>query len=157
MFAGGFAVCVALLGMIAGHEGYSEEAYLDSAGVPTVGYGTTLGVKMGDTITREMAEALLMRDAEFAGEAVKRCVKAPLYQHEYDAYVSLTYNIGSGAFCRSTLVKKLNAGDYTGACNELPRWVYAGGKRLRGLEIRREKERQMCLYGIHGEAIGWPP
>jgi lysozyme len=145
MAVGFFSVCVALLGVIAGYEGYSDDAYLDSAGVPTIGYGTTLGVKMGDTITRETAEAYLLRDTGYAGDAVARCVKVPLYPHEYRAYVSLAYNIGGGAFCKSTLVRKLNSGDYAGACNELPRWVYAGGKRLRGLEIRRADERRRCL------------
>ncbi|MDR0251546.1 MAG: lysozyme [Burkholderiales bacterium] len=127
------------------YEGYSETAYLDSAGVPTIGYGATSGVQTGDTITREEAEALLLRDAGVAGDAILRCVTVPLAQHEYDAYVSFAYNVGGGAFCKSTLVRKLNAGDYTGACNELQRWVYVGGQRLRGLELRRESERQMCL------------
>ncbi|MDR0250185.1 MAG: lysozyme [Burkholderiales bacterium] len=135
----------AVIASIAGYEGYSDVAYLDSAGVPTIGYGTTQGIKLGDTITREFATELLQRDATYAGEAIKRCVSVPLYQHEYDAYVSFAYNVGGAAFCSSTLVKKLNAGDYVCACNELPRWVYAGGQRLRGLEIRREQERRMCL------------
>jgi lysozyme len=143
MLGGG--VVTVVLALIAGFEGYRDEAYLDSAGVPTIGYGTTYGVEMGDTITREMAEEMLLRDTSYAGQAVERCVHVPLVPNEYAAYVSLAYNIGEGAFCRSTLVRKLNAGDYTGACNELPRWVYAGGQRLRGLEIRREKERRMCL------------
>jgi lysozyme len=138
-------VVAVVLALIAGFEGFREEAYLDSAGVPTIGYGTTLGVEMGDTITREMAEEMLLRDTSYAGDAVERCVHVPLAPNEYAAFVSLAYNVGGGAFCRSTLVRKLNAGDYTGACNELPRWVYAGGQRLRGLEIRREKERRLCL------------
>lgn len=71
----------------------------------------------------------------------------PLTQGEFDAYVSLTYNIGAGAFCKSTLVKRLNAGDYAGACAEIKRWDKMGGKVLRGLTARREREYQMCVRG----------
>jgi lysozyme len=76
---------------------------------------------------------------------MKRCVKVPLHQYEYDAYLSLTYNIGEGAFCRSTLVRKLNAGDYEGACKQILRWNNFQGRPLRGLTIRREKEYAMCI------------
>jgi len=145
MTIAGILVSAAVIAFIAGEEAFVGEAYLDPVGVPTIGYGTTSGVQIGDTITREEAEKRLIRDAGAAGAAIVRCVTVPLAQREYDAYVSFIYNVGEGAFCRSTLVKKLNAGDYEGACNELPRWVYAGGKKLRGLEIRREKERRMCL------------
>jgi lysozyme len=145
MAIGALFVMAASLAAIAGYEGYQEEAYLDATGVPTIGYGTTAGVELGQHATTAEAEALLRRDATAAGEAIKRCVTVPLHQYEYDAFVSLAYNIGASAFCRSTLVKKLNAGDYKGACDELPRWVYAGGQRLRGLEVRRERERKTCL------------
>ena len=74
-----------------------------------------------------------------------KCTKVPLNQNQYDALVSFTYNVGVGAYCGSTLVRKLNQGDYTGACNELRRWVYAGGKRVQGLANRREAERSLCL------------
>ena len=76
--------------------------------------------------------------------ALKQCVRVSLHQYECDAFVSLAYNIGSGAFCGSTLVRKLNAGDYAGACAEIDRWVYAGGKRLPGLVKRRAEERARC-------------
>ncbi|MDR0249827.1 MAG: lysozyme [Burkholderiales bacterium] len=145
MMIPGILISAAVIAFIAGEESFVGNAYLDPVGIPTIGYGTTADVQMGDTITREEAEALLLRDAGAAGDDILRCVTVPLAQHEYDAYVSFIYNVGGGAFCRSTLLKKLNAGDYTGACNELPRWVYAGGQRLRGLELRRERERRMCL------------
>jgi len=135
----------ALVG-IATHESYRERAYIPVPGdVPTVGFGTTEGVKMGDSITPERALVRLLADANTFEKAVKSCVKVPLYQYEYDAYLSLTYNIGSGAFCKSTLVKKANAGDYTGACNEILRWNRAGGKVLKGLVKRREAEHAQCL------------
>ena len=76
--------------------------------------------------------------------SIGRCVKVPLYQHEFTAYASLTYNIGGKAFCSSTLVRKLNAGDYAGACAEIPRWNRAGGKVIPGLDNRRAHERAVC-------------
>lgn len=130
------------------YEGYSDKTYIPVPGdVPTIGFGTTRGVKEGDTITPPKAVERVLRDVtEFEG-AIKKCVKVPLYQHEYDAYVSFAYNVGPTAFCSSTLVKKLNSGDYTGACNELPRWAYSNGKKLKGLVKRREEERKLCLGG----------
>jgi len=113
--------------------------------VPTIEFGTTEGVKAGDTITPPKAVEKAFRDVTKFEGAIKKCVRVPLYQYEYDAYVSFAYNVGPTAFCSSTLVKKLNAGDYEGACNELSRWVYAGGKKLKGLENRREAERKLCL------------
>ena len=134
----------ALVG-IAPHEGYRDTAYIPVAGdVPTIGFGTTEGVKMGDRITPPKTLARALTDVQKFEGALKKCVHVPLHQYEYDAFVSLAYNIGSGAFCGSTLVRKLNAGDYTEACAEVDRWVYAGGKRLPGLVKRRAEERTRC-------------
>lgn len=128
------------------HEGYSDRTYIPVPGdVPTIGFGTTSGVKAGDTITPPKAVDRALRDVTKFEGVIKECVKVPLYQHEYDAFVSFAYNVGPVAFCSSTLVKKLNAGDYTGACNELSRWVYVRGKKVKGLENRREAERKLCL------------
>jgi lysozyme len=74
-----------------------------------------------------------------------RCIKVPISQGEFEAYVSLTYNIGSGAFCRSTLVKKLNTYDYQGACKEILKWSYFKGKQLPGLVKRRNEEYRLCV------------
>ena len=68
-----------------------------------------------------------------------------MYQHEFDAYVSLTYNIGASAFCSSTLTKQLNAGDYAGACREILRWDKFKGQPLPGLTKRRQSEYQQCI------------
>lgn len=149
LVVGALSLSAAGLVSIAGYEGYSDEAYIPVPGdVPTIGYGSTAGVQMGDTITPPKALERLVRDVGVAESAIGRCVKVPLYQHEYDAFASLAYNIGSEAFCSSTLVRKLNAGDYSGACQELKRWVYVDGRRVQGLVNRREKELQMCMGNL---------
>lgn len=126
-------------------EGYRGEAYIPVKGdVPTIGFGTTEGVKLGDKITPVQALGRAAADVEKFEGAVKQCVKVPLYQHEYDAYISFSYNVGASAFCRSTLVKKLNQSDYEGACKELLRWDMAGGRRIEGLTKRRQKEYRQC-------------
>jgi lysozyme len=133
-----------LVGLTA-YEGYTDRAVIPIPGdVPTIGFGTTDGVKIGDKITPPVALARALRDAQKFEGAIKRCVKVPLHQFEYDAYTQLTYNIGESAFCGSTLVRKLNAGDYAGACAEISKWNKAGGRVVNGLTIRREKERALC-------------
>lgn len=139
----------ALVG-IAVHEAYRGDAYYatqeeKARGVSTIGFGTTKDVKQGDKTTPERALVRLLADANEFERALKRCVKVPLYQHEYDAYLSLTYNIGSGAFCRSTLVAKLNSLDYNGACKEILRWNKQSGVVLRGLVTRRQSEYEKCI------------
>jgi lysozyme len=130
---------------IALHEGYKENAYLPLAGdVPTIGFGTTTGVKLGDKTSPEKALQAALRDIQKFEGALKQCVKVPLTQGEYDGYISLSYNIGSGNFCRSTLVKKLNQQDYQGACKEILRWDKFQGQRLPGLTKRRQEEYIKC-------------
>lgn len=133
-----------LVGIVA-HESYTDRAVIPIPGdVPTIGFGSTEGVKLGDRTTPPAAlERALREVGKFEG-AIHGCVAVPLYQHEYDAYTSLTYNIGAGAFCSSTLVKKLNQGDYAGACAEISRWNRAGGRTVQGLTNRRAAERMLC-------------
>lgn len=134
----------ALVGIVM-HEGYSSRAIIPVPGdVPTIGFGTTEGVKMGDTITPPKALQRAFADVGKFEGALKRCVKVPLFQHEYDAYLSLSYNIGSGAFCGSTLVRKLNAQDYAGACMEILKWDKFKGAALPGLSDRRKQEFKQC-------------
>lgn len=134
----------ALVGILM-HEGYSDKAYAPVKGdVPTIGFGTTGGVKAGDTIKPPQAVARALVDVQRFEGALKQCVKVPLHQYEYDAYISLSYNIGSAAFCGSTLVKKLNAGDYAGACQQVLRWDKFNGKPLAGLTKRRQAEYEQC-------------
>lgn len=134
----------ALVGILM-HEGYSDKAYAPVKGdVPTIGFGTTGGVKMGDTIKPPQAVARALVDVQKFEGALKQCVKVPLHQYEYDAYISLSYNIGSQAFCGSTLVRKLNAGDYAGACQQVLMWDKFNGKPLAGLTKRRQAEYEQC-------------
>jgi len=100
------ASAVALVGL-AVHEGYRENAYLDIVGIPTIGYGTTEGVKLGDRTDPIKALQRALSDMQKFEGAIKECVTVPLHQYEYDAFLSLSYNIGARAFCNSTLVKKL--------------------------------------------------
>ena len=128
------------------HEGYRETAYIPVAGDKvTIGFGTTEGVRHGDKTTPTQALSRAMSDIQKFEGAVKQCVTVPLTQGEYDAYISLSYNIGSSAFCRSTLVKKLQGQDYQGACKEILRWDQFQGKRLPGLTKRRQEEYLKCL------------
>lgn len=137
----------ALVG-IALHEGYRDRAYIPVPGdVPTIGFGTTQGVKPGDTITPPKALQRALQDVQQFEGAIKRCVTVPLHQHEYDAYISLSYNIGQTAFCGSTLVRKLNAQDYEGACKQILRWDRFKGQPLPGLTKRRQDEFKQCMGG----------
>jgi len=135
---------IALIGLLAA-EGFRDTAYIPVPGdVPTIGFGTTNNVRMGQRIEVTQALNSALVDVQKFEGAMKRCVTVPLHQYEYDAYVSLTYNIGEGAFCRSTLVRLLNKEDYSGACKQILRWDKFKGKPLRGLTVRREKEYKMC-------------
>lgn len=144
----GLSLSAVALVAIANFEGFRDRAYDDGVGVQTIGYGTTEGVRPGDRITPERALIRLLADAEKHQREIAACLPGvELYQHEFDAYSSLAYNIGSGAFCHSTLAKKIRSGDYEGACREILRWDYAGGKRLAGLTKRRQAEFKTCTGG----------
>jgi lysozyme len=126
-------------------EGYTDRAIQPVPGDKwTYGFGTTDGVKPGDKITPPQALARKLADVQKFEGALKRCVTVPLHQHEYDAFISLAYNIGDAAFCGSTLARKLNAGDYAGACDEILRWNKFKGRELKGLTIRRQAEHKQC-------------
>ena len=146
MVVGGLSLTAAGLISIATWEGFKGEAYIPVPGdVPTIGFGSTEGVKLGDTISVPDALNRLEKDVRVAEDAVRSCVTVPLTQGEMDAYTSLAYNIGKTKFCGSTLVKKLNSGDYRGACEEIKRWHFAGGKSLKGLVDRRAAEYKRCI------------
>lgn len=135
------------LALIKHFEGLQTHAYLCPAGVWTIGYGHTRGVRSGEVITSEQADALLSDDLSASERAVERSVTVPLSQQQFDALVSFTFNFGEGNLHDSTLLKKLNAGDSAGAADEFLRWVNADGKKLPGLVERRNAERQLFLSG----------
>lgn len=129
-------------------EGLRLNAYKDpgsSNGLPiTIGYGTTQidgkPIKLGTTITQAQAERYLREDVERFSAQVAAAVKVSLNDNQFGALVSLAYNIGIGAFRNSTLLRKLNAGDYNSVPEQFRRWVFNDGKRMQGLANRREKE-----------------
>jgi lysozyme len=131
---------------IALHEGWSDKPYLDVAGIWTNGFGNTHNAQQKVTVPQGLEQ--LGSNVKDAEDAVNRCVTSYISQQTFDAFVSFAYNVGGNAFCKSTMVRKFNAGDKHAACNELQRWTYAGGKKQKGLVARREKERKMCLEGL---------
>jgi lysozyme len=128
------------LSLIKEFEGLRLEAYLCPAKVWTIGYGHTKTAKPGMKITEGGAEALLRHDLEWVESTINKNVKVPLTQNQYDALASFIYNVGAGAFRKSTLLRLLNQGDYAGAAGQFQRWNKAGGKVLRGLTRRRQAE-----------------
>ena len=133
-------------------EGLRLQSYLDTGGVWTIGYGTIkypsgVMVKKGDVITQAQAEQYLMNDSKWVDSALDKYIKVPVTQNQFDALASFVYNIGETAFKTSTLLVKLNAGDYVGAANQLDRWVNDNGKKIQGLVNRRAKEKALFLRG----------
>lgn len=134
---------------VSSFEGLRQIAYEDPVGIPTICFGETHGVKMGDVATLAQCQDMLADSLEKANQAVDACVVAPLPDARRAALVSFTYNVGGTAFCKSTLVRKINSGDISGGCNELPRWNKATKAGvpivLPGLTKRRAEERKLCL------------
>jgi lysozyme len=124
-------------------EGCVLKAYKCPAGVWTIGYGHTSGVKEGQIITETQAEDYLRQDIEKFELTVNNLVNVPLNQNQFDALVSFCYNLGAGNLKSSTLLKLLNKRDYIGAAEQFDRWVYAGGKKLSGLVKRRSAEKEL--------------
>lgn len=126
-------------------EGLRLNAYKCSANVWTIGYGHTGNVNESDTITLQEAKDLLESDLEPFCDGINRVVTVDLTQNQFNALVSLAYNIGLGNFKSSTLLRLLNSGDYLSAANEFPKWRKADGKIIAGLETRRKIERELFL------------
>ncbi|MDD9341292.1 MAG: lysozyme [Providencia heimbachae] len=142
--AGGvIALTVAMLSFF---EGVEYKPYKDVVGVTTVCFGHT-GADIIPTKTYSESEclALLEKDLSKVRKGVDPLVKVDIDDNTRAAIYSFAYNVGAGAFARSTMLKKLNIGDIAGACNELKRWTYAGGKEWKGLITRREIENAVCL------------
>lgn len=126
-------------------EGCRLHAYLDSVGVPTIGYGSTEGVTMGDSITQAEAETLLLEDLQRFERCVTELVTVPIDQSAFDALVSFAFNLGCGNLKGSTLLKLVNAGDFAAASKEFGKWSHAGGKVLPGLVARRQAESDLFM------------
>jgi len=139
------------IGFITNYEGFRDKAYIPVVGDrPTIGVGSTTWedgtpVKVGDSITVERAEILLHSTLTQYEDAVKKCAPVPMYQYEFDAYTSLTYNIGTGAFCGSSIARHLREKNYEQACKDILQWDKFKGKPLKGLTKRRHDEYQLCI------------
>lgn len=143
---GAMAIATVFLGGKDGVEGRVYEPYKDVAGVWTVCDGHTgTDIIKGRKYTDRECDRLMWNDLKPVKKTVDSLVKVPLGEYPRAALYSFTYNVGTSAFSKSTLLKKLNAGDQEGACEELRRWVYAGGMKWRGLMNRRDMERSLCL------------
>lgn len=127
-------------------EGTKIEPYKDLGGIPTVCTGHTgPDVKMGVKWTPNACKEVLKKDLIKHGDGILQCINVPLNQNQYNAFTLFAFNVGVGGFCRSTLAKKLNQGQYTEACNGMYQWVYVNGQRSQGLYNRRKVEVSMCL------------
>lgn len=139
----------ATAGLVASFEGFRTVAYLDPVGIPTACFGRTEGVQLGQRYSDAECEEYLFEEVVKFQRAVRQRVDVPLSTGQLAAFTSFTYNVGVRNFESSTLRRRLNAGDYQGACDELLRWRYAtkaGVKvELPGLVRRREAERELCL------------
>lgn len=138
------ATCAVLVG---GFEGLWLTAKPDhlAHNIPTVCYGETEGVKLGDTYTKQECLDMLSGKLPRYWKEIARCIHVPISDNEKIAYTSFAYNVGSAGFCRSNVAHHLNSGDHRGACNALMAWDHAGGRRVQGLTNRRAKERVLCL------------
>lgn len=134
------------LGVIA-HEGMQRVAYRDPVGVVTVCAGHTATARLGQVKTEAECAQLLKLDVKEAETAVKRLVTVPITQNQFDALVSLTFNVGSTNLAKSSLLRKVNGGDCWGASREFSRWTYAKGVQLPGLVTRRAYERKQWETG----------
>jgi lysozyme len=141
---------------IADFEGFRADLYEDSAGHCTIGFGHQVHQgkcdgsepkEFRDGITRKRALRLLRDDAETAGDEINRSVEVPLKQTQFDALVSFVFNVGTGAFRDSTLLKRLNNGKYEDVPKQLNRWVFSGGEKLESLEKRRRAEGRLFREG----------
>ncbi|MEE4012036.1 lysozyme [Roseibium sp. FZY0029] len=140
----------AAIALVGAWEGLRLTAYRDVVGVPTVCYGETLGVKLGDKHTQAECDAMLLASLQRHEAGMRKCLKRPdaIPAKSYVAFVSLTYNIGVGGFCRSTARNRLDAGDVRGACNAAKWFNKAGDRTIRGLVNRRAAEHSLCLEGL---------
>lgn len=149
LIGGAMAAAVAIVGT---WEGLRTTAYRDPIGIPTVCYGETRSVRMGDKYSAKECKIMLGKRLVEFEMRMRKCLKHPdrIPEKSYVAFLSLTYNVGAGAFCRGSVARYANQRDYVEACRSLKKYVYAGGKRLRGLVNRRNAEYKLCMEGVRG-------
>lgn len=136
------------INLIKEFEALRTEAYKCPAGVWTIGYGHTSNVRKGQVINELCAETFLAIDLQKCEYAINTSVTVPLNQNQFDALASFIFNVGVGAFQKSTLLKKLNNSDYTGAADKFDEWIYSNKKISQGLINRRKKEKDLFLCSI---------
>lgn len=146
------ALAAAAVALVGTWEGLKTVAYPDrlAGNIPTVCFGETRGVKLGDEYTVEQCKTMLGDGLVEFEAAMRRCLNNPdsIPDKPYVAFLSLSYNIGTGAFCKSTVARRANAGDIRGACNAIPAFNRSGGKVRKGLINRRADEQKYCLSGL---------
>jgi lysozyme len=152
---GAAAGVVTALGLLAitvvgNFEGLRLYAYQDVIGVWTACYGETKGIKGGMKFTKEQCDVMFIDGLARHEAGMRKCLTFPdlLPEKTYVAFLSFTYNVGTGGFCRSSIRYKANADDLRGACNALMKWTKAKGRTLKGLVTRRTQERKLCLQGV---------
>ena len=151
--AGALAASIALVGQ---WEGLRTKAYQDVVGVWTVCYGETKGIERGDSYTKAECDQMLERELHAYAAGLGKCLKAELPEGAATAFLSWSYNVGTGAACGSTLVRRANAGDLFGACDELLRWNRAGGRVVAGLSNRRKAEHRLCVDSLKSAGMSRP-
>jgi len=143
---GALVISASLLVGTAINEGYTSRAVQPLPGDKlTIGFGNTAGVAKNSVTTPVRSLITLENDLEGRKAAIAKCVHVPLYQYELDAYMDFAYNVGTSAFCKSTLVIRLNTQNYAGACNELKLWTQFHGKYNAALAKRRDREYNTCM------------
>jgi len=148
----GAAIMALAVSLVGGYEGLRTVAYPDrlANGIPTVCFGETRGVKLGDSYTVDECKVMLGDGLVEFEVGMRKCLVRPdaIPAKTYVAFLSLSYNIGLGAFCRSTVARLANAGNLAGACEAIVKFNRAGGKVVKGLVNRRADERRICLEGV---------
>jgi lysozyme len=143
-----FLACATAAPMVIQWEGWERKSYADIVGVWTACAGTTRGVKPNTTYSDAQCQSLAARELVEYGAAIAPCLPEEMPVETRAAFVSAAYNIGTGAFCSSSMSRKAKAGDLRGACDALLLWNRAGGRVVKGLDNRRREERKLCLEGL---------
>lgn len=157
-------ISATLLSFTVGHEGVRYKAYLDTGKVPTICYGHTKGVRMGMSASEQQCKAWLIEDLQVAQAGARKHIKVPMDRNQLDAYTDFVFNVGEGAFAKSTMLRKANAGDRQGSCAEFLRWVYVGkldcrlsSSKCAGIPKRRDAEYALCLRPNNEVIQPWKP